>query len=88
MIKRIGCVLLGFFLCLNSCQIRKSQVVLSENTHWQLAKEIEESVIVPQFPDNSFNVLDYGVIPEKKVNNAAAIAKAIEACNQEGGGKV
>lgn len=35
-----------------------------------------------------FNVLDYGAVPDGKTKNTAAIAKAIAACNDAGGGTI
>lgn len=55
---------------------------------WDKAKEIENSIVVPDFPDNIFNVLDYGVREGAQINNTESFSKAITACNEAGGGKV
>ncbi len=55
---------------------------------WDQAREIEAAIVVPDFPDNNFNVVDYGVQEGEDLNNAPAFAKAIKACHEAGGGKV
>jgi len=46
--------------------------------------EITETI----FPNTVFNVLDYGAVNDGKTKNTRAFAKAIEACNNAGGGMV
>lgn len=43
---------------------------------------------LPSFPDKKFNIVDYGAIGDGKTMNTEAIAKAIAACAQAGGGHV
>jgi polygalacturonase len=45
-------------------------------------------VVEPSFTNNSFNVKDFGGVADGKTLNTEAIAKAIIACNKQGGGKV
>lgn len=73
-----------FFAC-KSSSIQKAD---SFSDPWLVAKEIEQSVKPPTFPNKQFNVLDYGVKKEELVNNAPFFAKAIQACHQAGGGTV
>lgn len=40
------------------------------------------------FPNRDFSIVDFGAIEGGKVINTKAIAKAITACNKEGGGRV
>ena len=42
----------------------------------------------PVFPEILFNIRDFGAIEDKLEKNKAAIHKAIEKCNEAGGGKV
>lgn len=49
---------------------------------------IIESIIVPEFPDNNFNIADYGAVADGKTDNTQAIKDAIKACVDAGGGKV
>ncbi len=56
--------------------------------HWKKADEIVKSIKVPEFPDETFNVEDYGAKSDGETNNTQAFADAIKACNEAGGGKV
>ncbi|MBC2606830.1 glycosyl hydrolase family 28 protein [Pelagicoccus albus] len=47
-----------------------------------------EPLKVPQFPDQVFSIVDYGAIEGGFELNTEAIAKAIEACADAGGGRV
>lgn len=49
---------------------------------------IIESIIVPEFPDVSFSIMDYGAVADGKTDNSQAIKDAIAACVAAGGGKV
>lgn len=47
-----------------------------------------DAVTVPQFPNKSFNINDFGAVGDGKKLNTEAIAKAISACSEAGGGLV
>lgn len=84
-----GAILALFIIFWCSCQDAPVQTIQQSNSSpWDLAKEIEQTVVVPGFPDTVFSVLDFGVKEGAEINNAAAFAKAIETCHQAGGGKV
>lgn len=72
-----------FFSCKNSEE--KTQV---EYDHFSAADDIIKSIIVPSFPDQDFNILDFGAIADGTTNNSEAIKKAIDSCSTLGGGKV
>ena len=40
------------------------------------------------FPEQDFSIVDYGAVKGGETVNTEAIAKAIEACNKAGGGRV
>src|SRR6059058_530500 len=42
----------------------------------------------PAIPANTFNIADYGAVPDGKSLNTQAIVKAIDACKSAGGGTV
>lgn len=44
--------------------------------------------LLPEFPDNSVNILDFGAKSDGETLNTEAINKAIEACSKLGGGRV
>ncbi|MBE5962876.1 MAG: glycoside hydrolase family 28 protein [Lachnospiraceae bacterium] len=46
------------------------------------------SVLLPSFPEQSFNILDFGAVAGGIVSNTAAINQAVTACHTAGGGKV
>jgi polygalacturonase len=73
-----------FFACKNAKQSNIQQMV----SGWDFAKKIEERIVVPSFPNRSFNILDYGAKESVEVNNTEAFQKAIKACSDAGGGKV
>ncbi len=50
---------------------------------WDLAREIEESMVVPTFPKRTFNILEYGAVKKGEVLNTAAFSEAIKACSEE-----
>lgn len=54
---------------------------------WAQAESIRQQVIPPQFPDKTFDIRQFGASPEAS-DNTKAIASAILACHQAGGGKV
>lgn len=43
---------------------------------------------VPQFPDRTFNIIDYGAVGDGHTKNTRAFADAIKACAEAGGGRV
>ena len=93
---------LFFALCvlvisLYACKDEKSQKkeiteantkTISEANPWDEADKILNNLIVPTFPDQEFNVQDYGAVADAETNNSEAFAKAIKACFDAGGGKV
>jgi polygalacturonase len=45
-------------------------------------------LVAPVFPEQSFNIANFGAIADGKTKNTAAFAAAIEACSKAGGGSV
>jgi polygalacturonase len=48
----------------------------------------EPSLPLPSIPQNSFNISNYGSVPDGVTLNTVAITKAIDACEKAGGGTV
>ena len=74
------------FAGLTSC--KKQTGTESSTDPWQQADKVIESIQVPEFPDKTFNITDYGAVDDTTKNSGEAIAQAIAACNEAGGGKV
>lgn len=89
---------LGLFLfsCKNQEQSQGSSSIANANTEtsvdfndpWHRADEIVESIQVPVFKDQVFNIMDYGASADGTASSTDAFKKAIEACSEAGGGKV
>lgn len=86
--------LLFLVLVLVSCKNNKERAgaalpeVAQKDSPWDDADRIVENIVVPEFPDNTFNVEDYGAIADSTTNNSTAFAAAINACSEQGGGMV
>ena len=70
-----------------SCK-KKNNESQKQNDVWSKMNDIVANVTEPSFPDNNFNVLDYGAISDGQTYNTEAFAKTIAACVEKGGGKV
>ncbi len=55
---------------------------------WLVAKQIEQRIEVPNFPDRRYSIDDFGADKNGGVLSTDAIRRAIENCNREGGGVV
>lgn len=84
--SKFSFVVLLLTIVLSSCKNTKKEP--STNTSMSAADDIIEKIKVPTFPDNNFNIMDFGAIADGETKNSEAIKKAIEACYNAGGGKV
>ncbi|WP_373056641.1 glycoside hydrolase family 28 protein [Zunongwangia sp. H14] len=80
-----ACCLLGFTFMI-SCKAGKTE--MNSDHAWKRADKILNNIQVPEFPDRTFEVLDYGAKADGITNNSEAFKKAITACNAAGGGMV
>jgi unsaturated rhamnogalacturonyl hydrolase len=55
---------------------------------WDRVPRILSMIREPKFPERDFPITQFGAVADGKTNNREAIAKAIEACHQAGGGRV
>ncbi|HSQ47971.1 MAG TPA: glycoside hydrolase family 28 protein [Lutibacter sp.] len=84
--KFIQYMLLTLALLLVSC--KEAKVELVENNPWKIMQQILDSVAEPNFPDKTFNILDFGAVADGVTNNTVAFQNAIKKCSESGGGKV
>lgn len=69
-----------------SCKTRAQQ--FDSQKDWERADKIIQDIVIPEFPDKTFNVRDYGAKSDGTFDNTEAFKRAIDACNSEGGGMV
>ncbi|MEM9858027.1 MAG: glycoside hydrolase family 28 protein [Bacteroidota bacterium] len=55
---------------------------------WQRVPAILKRIVPPNFPDNSFDITDFGAVGDSITNSLPAMVKAIEACHNAGGGTI
>ncbi|MEL6944811.1 MAG: glycoside hydrolase family 28 protein [Bacteroidota bacterium] len=76
------------FLACNPSDENSNTSETSTSDIWEQAKQIEEAIIVPNFQDKDFNILDYSAVEGENRKNTVAFAEAIRACHEAGGGRV
>lgn len=82
----VSCCALGTITgCVNSTATTTSTQATDA---WAMAEQIRQQVSVPQFPDRTFDVRDFGAKADGRHDNSTAFAAAINACHNAGGGKV
>ena len=59
-----------------------------EIDNWAKMEQILDSIKAPVFPDNTFNVLEYGAVADGVFNNTEIFKEVIKKCTESGGGKV
>lgn len=59
-----------------------------EQPEWQEVPQILARIIAPQFPARDFDITQFGAVGDGQTDCTAAIAKAIAACADSGGGHV
>lgn len=62
--------------------------LIAANSPWEVMNQVIKSVKVLEFPDNTFNIMDFGAISDGKSDNTEAFKNTIKACADAGGGKV
>jgi len=73
-------------LLLVSCKNSKSEQQTGND--FDAADDIINKIVIPEFQDRTFNIVDFGAVADGVTNNSEAIRKAIDSCNSIGGGKV
>lgn len=70
------------------CVSCKGDKTLKEKGPWASMQQIVDNVKEPEFPDKTYNVLDFDAKADGVTKNTEAFKKAIQACTNDGGGKV
>ncbi|MEO2064853.1 MAG: glycoside hydrolase family 28 protein [Christiangramia sp.] len=83
--RKISLLILAVSFIFTSCKIGMSQ---NSDKAWEQADAIIRSITVPEFPDRTFKLEDYGGLGDGTTSNSKAFQKAIAACNSAGGGTV
>ncbi|WP_291287260.1 glycoside hydrolase family 28 protein [Flavobacterium sp.] len=66
----------------------KQVLAVPESDPWKEKEAIVNSIPKTRFPDKTYNIKDFGAVPDGKTSNTLAFDKAIKTCAQNGGGKV
>lgn len=77
-------MLLVIAISLFACGEKKK----AEFDAWDQLPAILENIKAPEFPDRTFNIKDFGAMEGGETDASDAIAAAIDACVEAGGGKV
>ncbi|UZR97628.1 glycoside hydrolase family 28 protein [Chondrinema litorale] len=76
-------ICLGVFAC-NKANYPKEE----EPDNWKQLEAILDEIKVPEFPDKTYLVTDFGAVADGTIDCTEAINTAITKCSEEGGGKV
>lgn len=85
--KMLSFLLIVSFLSF-SCKNENTQKTNKQLSEWDMARMIEDSIVPPNFPDRTYNILDFGALPDGITINSEAFQKAIKQCTDDGGGMV
>jgi polygalacturonase len=89
LIKTIALNILFAFLLVGCMSVEEEKSTSGElENPWDYAAKILDSINAPEFRDADYYVTDFGANGDGKTNCSAAIAKAINTCSEEGGGRV
>jgi unsaturated rhamnogalacturonyl hydrolase len=60
----------------------------ADQAEWKQVPEILNRIVAPKFPAQNFAITDFGAIAGGKTDCTAAMAKAVDVCAENGGGRV
>ena len=60
----------------------------ADQPEWKQVPKILKRIVAPKFPAQDFVITDFGAVAGGKTDCTAAIARAIDACAEKGGGRV
>ncbi len=59
-----------------------------KSDYWSEMSKIIDTIVVPDFPDSTFNIMDYGAVSDGVFDNSHVFERAIKDCTDKGGGVV
>jgi polygalacturonase len=65
-----------------------STSIRADQPEWKQVPKILKRIVAPKFPKRDFVITDFGAVPGGKTDCTEAIANAISACAEKGGGRV
>ena len=60
----------------------------ADQLEWKQVPKILKQIVAPKFPRHDFVITDFGAVADGKTDCTTAIARAIGACAEKGGGRV
>ena len=83
--KMQSILILGFFFSLTSFLFPQTETAVDP---WVEAKQIIGIIVVPDFPDQTYDITYYGAVGDGITDCTEAFKSAIKECSNNGGGKV
>lgn len=88
-LKTIAAGTASFLFPITACKNKSSARQIPDASNpWIQAEQIRKSIVKPRFPDQDFNITDYGAVGDGIKDNTKAIRDAIEGCSAKDGGRV
>ena len=66
----------------------KTSEKMNPEDSWAKLDQILQQISAPEFPDQNFNILDYGAVADGTSDCLSGFKEAIQKCNEAGGGRV
>ncbi len=85
--KLLFLIMISFSASLLFSQMTDS-ISYKQDSGWNKSNEILSRIKAPVFPDRDFVITNFGAVEGGKQDCSKAIAKAVEKCSSEGGGRV
>ncbi len=82
--RKLNLTMLGFAVVLG-CISRVNRPISDK---WKLAETILNEINVPEFPDITYNIVDFGAVADGITLNTEAINNAVKQAHEKGGGIV
>lgn len=81
-------VMLGVLAAGVAAPMRPAFAATQDDAFWVKARAIADGIAPPRIPRRTFQLKSFGGLADGKTDNSAAIARAIAACADAGGGRI